>query len=372
MLASQRDGKQALDIGRLNMKVLIVDDDRFVRQGLKKLIPWKDMQCLVVGEAADGASGWKLVLEQQPDLVITDVRMPGIDGIELARRIHKSMSGIQVIMLSAYADFEYAQSAIRYNVRNYLLKPLNQEKLRQLAEQIAQIAEEYNKTRQYFSMRFLERTDRPQIWKALQASDIQAVSDFFETAIPELELHGNDLRTYCMELISLLFDYLQSLGLGQQAANHSKRDAVLQLSELKSDESILSLSYQLYLDTLQFSLQKVSGPELLSESIHQYVLDHFTDPEISVASVAQVFYLSPVYTGTLFRKSVGVNFSQFLAQLRMERAAALLRDPSFRVQDVSQAVGYTDAQYFGRVFKKVYGVAPSEYRKIRLAPAEEA
>ena len=137
------------------MKVLIVDDDRFVRQGLKKLLPWSDMDCEIVGEASDGESGWKLTQELQPDLVLTDIRMPGVDGLELARRISDSMSGIRIIMLSAYADFSYAQSAIKYHVRHYLLKPLSEESLRQLSDYIRQITEELAKERSYYQERFL-------------------------------------------------------------------------------------------------------------------------------------------------------------------------------------------------------------------------
>lgn len=354
------------------MKVLIVDDDRFVRQGLRKLLPWEDMDCVIVGEASDGQSGWQLTRELQPDLVITDIRMPGTDGLELARRISESMSGVRLIMLSAYADFEYAQSALKYHVRHYLLKPLSEDSLEQLAGYIRDISSELQKERQYYELRFLDGSDQQRVSKALECADVEKISEFFEKEIPKLGLHISDLRAYCLNLITLLFRYLQGLGLGKGSSDRSKKEAILTLSALKGEQQILSYTYQLYLDTLQFSLQKVSSSDKLALSISQYIADHFCDADLSVAKIAQEFHISPVYAGALFRAKEGMNINQFVSHLRMEKAAELLRDPALRVQDVSGMTGYLDPQYFGKIFKKTYGITPTEFRRITLAPIESS
>ncbi len=160
------------------MNVLIVDDDRFVRQGLKKLLPWADMDCTIVGEASDGAEGWQLTQKLQPDLVITDIRMPGEDGLELARKISESMSGIRIIMLSAYADFAYAQSAMKYHVSHYLLKPLTEENLHQLSGYIRDIAAELRQEQDYYELRYLDGSDRQRIARALESGNVQTISEF--------------------------------------------------------------------------------------------------------------------------------------------------------------------------------------------------
>ena len=104
-------------------KVLIVDDERFVRLGVKNETDWALIGCEVVGEAADGAAALELFDRLSPDLVISDIKMPVMDGIELARRITEKKPNVKIIFLTAFSDFEYARQAVRLGVSDYLLKP---------------------------------------------------------------------------------------------------------------------------------------------------------------------------------------------------------------------------------------------------------
>ncbi len=104
-------------------RVLIVDDEAIIRKGLIQFIDWQQAGCQVIAEAGDGDEAWIKILQIRPDIVIADIRMPGLDGLELARRVSQLGPGTQVILLTGYADFQYAQLAIRYQVVDFLLKP---------------------------------------------------------------------------------------------------------------------------------------------------------------------------------------------------------------------------------------------------------
>lgn len=121
----------------MNFKLLIVDDETPIRKGLSDFIEWDTIDCEVCRAAADGLEAIEYLKENPVDIVITDIKMPGADGLKLSRFIYENMPDIRVIILSGYADFEYAQTAIKYGVVDFLLKPTSKEKLL-LAVQSAQ------------------------------------------------------------------------------------------------------------------------------------------------------------------------------------------------------------------------------------------
>ncbi|MBQ7657715.1 MAG: response regulator [Butyrivibrio sp.] len=104
-------------------RVLIVDDEKYVRMGIKSETDWSLIGCEVVGEAANGIEGLEAAETLRPDLVISDIRMPKMDGIEMAEKIIEKSPKTKVIFLTAYNEFEYARQAIRIGVSDYLLKP---------------------------------------------------------------------------------------------------------------------------------------------------------------------------------------------------------------------------------------------------------
>ena len=118
------------------LKVAIVEDEELVRQGLCLAVDWAKLGCIRVGDAADGEQGIEMILRTQPDFVLTDVRMPHMDGLTMVRRLREKGCAAEFIVLTAYSDFEYAHNALRLGVTDYLLKPFRDEELEQAVEKI--------------------------------------------------------------------------------------------------------------------------------------------------------------------------------------------------------------------------------------------
>lgn len=111
-------------------QVMIVDDERAIRNGLKIIIDWHEVGFEVVALAQNGEEALSMMERQKIDVLLADIRMPKMDGLCLAREIRKSGGNMQIILISGYRDFEYAQQALSLGVNDYLLKPVNEEKLK--------------------------------------------------------------------------------------------------------------------------------------------------------------------------------------------------------------------------------------------------
>lgn len=130
------------------MKVFLVEDEYIVREGIKNNIDWEKNGYDFCGEASDGELAFPMISEKRPDIVITDIRMPFMDGIELSRMIKEEYPEIKIIILSGHEEFECAKAAIQIGVEEYLLKPINGDELLQVVNRVAQKIKEENESRE--------------------------------------------------------------------------------------------------------------------------------------------------------------------------------------------------------------------------------
>ena len=120
------------------MKVFLVDDEIVVREGIRESFPWDDTSYVLVGEAPDGEMALPMIRDTNPDIVITDIKMPFMDGIELCRIMKTQMPWIGIIVLSGYDEFEYARQCIQLGVREYMLKPINSDALKETLDKVSE------------------------------------------------------------------------------------------------------------------------------------------------------------------------------------------------------------------------------------------
>ena len=155
------------------LKIFLAEDEVIVRETIKRMIPWEDLGFELVGEAADGEMALPLLLRQKPDLLITDIKMPFMDGLTLAKLAKKEIPGLKVVILSGYDDFNYAKQAINIGVEDYLLKPITKNAL---IERLTEIRSRYEheKTQKEYYEKF---------HREMQAYEKNSSRDFFEALV---------------------------------------------------------------------------------------------------------------------------------------------------------------------------------------------
>ena len=115
-------------------RVVLIDDENIIVEGLRRVVKWADYNCEVVGTACDGAEGAELIRSKRPDILFTDIRMPGMDGLAMVAALRSEFPDMQVSVLTGYRDFAYAQEAIRLGVTRFLLKPSKMDEIKEALE----------------------------------------------------------------------------------------------------------------------------------------------------------------------------------------------------------------------------------------------
>ncbi|MBP1966842.1 response regulator [Paenibacillus aceris] len=522
------------------MKLILVDDERVIADGLQKMISRYIPECEVIGVAYNGLEGFKLIQKRQPDIVITDIRMPQADGLEMIKMLKEAGCQTKFILLSGYADFEYARRGMQLGVQFYINKPVEELELRDCVCQLMEaIRAEKAKLQEVddLKMEAHSRIQESALWDILDVGNDNTVQ------VEEL-LRGAGIPTegYCFVCAQLEFDNhlgpLKEFGLdpvfrqveralgrygavyrfrysGSQVAVvvahgedieygelvlavHRLKEAVFRELKLSMtvgigtvqeraagicksfEEARYALSYKVIkgvdavipfpeiisltkhrhpvpeemiakleagidnmdeegcvftireifrwmepesrmspadlqlqcLNILLSSVRKMSfqqleqndflGRNILSlegisrfrtlerleewmvqiireiitfklehnipkkkdiiAEIKDYVSKHYDEP-ISLADLASRFFISPYYLSQLFKQKTGDTYINFLAQCRIGKAKELLERTDLKVYEICRKVGYSDTQHFARLFEKLTGFKPSEYRK---------
>ena len=155
------------------LKIFLAEDEVVVRETIKRMIPWEELGFELVGEAADGEMALPLLIRQQPDLLITDIKMPFMDGLTLARLAKKEIPGLKVVILSGYDDFNYAKQAIGIGVEDYLLKPITKNAL---IERLSEIRSRYEHEK-------TQKESYEKFQREMQAYEKNSSRDFFEALV---------------------------------------------------------------------------------------------------------------------------------------------------------------------------------------------
>jgi two-component system response regulator YesN len=352
------------------IRIVIADDEKMIRDGLALTMPWAGMGIEVAGVAADGEGALELIREARPRIVITDVRMPRMDGLELLRRVGAEFPETRVVMLSGFDEFAYVREAVKGGAVDYLLKPVTAEELREVITRVKEriSAEARGLTQDREARRAVEgcmasyrtaaRLGQSQAAKACLDSIYgdERVRSLSTQRQKELFLEMTDgvVADLCREGFELSGDDLLD-GLVLDSAQ----------VDLSSPGEMREWVYR-FTDAIA-DIVKGSGAEKGPAAVRQAVeyLEARFREDISAESVASAVLLSPNYFSHVFKKARGEGFTDCLNRLRIEEAKRLLAQGGHKVYEVSEMVGYRDYKYFGAVFKKLVGVSPNSYRPPR-------
>ena len=514
------------------MKLLIADDEKLTREGIISSIDWAALGVSEIYQADDGIHGLELAKEIQPDIVLSDVRMPRMDGIEMSSRLKELFPNINIIFMSGYSDKEYLKAAIKLKAISYVEKPIDPEEIKESVLEALKNKQEIKKTTdtQKEHRRFAASSLATRLIYSGSSTEEELYSDFKKLSLPidqETSFHTiifsfknsvfQDTHHALISFYIKLHEFLESHGLGEIHGIKQERfiiyhifgkssepdfwddfasfaaktasvlsndffivigkevvgvsniyesynSAVVQLqcsfyypygsyfiyknesSELQThfatpfsmddfrnalnqkslkitemaktvfDElllyknvlpnqvkdfyfqcfssiqeayGILHISLPDQNSSGPISLEQISSCETLFElnqllvqelaafltqadlskeesapvtAIKNFIATHYQDDTLSIKDISDHVYLSTSYICTLFKNETGQTLNQYITKYRVERAKKLLADPLTKISDISSKVGYSDGNYFGKTFKKIVGLSPTEYR----------
>lgn len=346
----------------MTFKVVLVDDEQWNRDLVKTFGRWESIGLSIIGEAEDGEEALQLVAEVSPDIVITDMRMPGMDGVQLMEHIHERYPGIRIVVISGYDDFNYLKQAIRFRAVDYLLKPVDPKELNTILEKCAkELAEEATRTMELPIDLSLALASYKQLlgrhFNELNPSGIRQVMEQLRAELARREMtQAWQQERIVSQLIpalkesmnanSLPIDSIEQVGVGGAAVEYT-----------------LGFIEEQYLGALeQLIASRKFKNKLNLDEIKTYIERHFAD-NLTLEQLAKAFFVSKEYLSKVFKQEYGRNLTDYILQLRMEKAKEWLLDERLSIKAVAEMTGYEDVTYFYRVFKKHYGVAPGEMRK---------
>ena len=412
--------------------LVIAEDELMTRRGLVNMVKWQEIGFQVDGEFSDGEELLLYLKTNMPDVILTDIKMSKVSGLEIARFVAEQNLPVQVVFLSGYKDFEYAQSAVEYRVLHYLVKPISIPKLKEIFTGIREKLDQQNALQNAM----LNRVDHYQ--KLINYQKQQFVLEAWNGGMADIQdgkvrlsmlepgtkegnpvflvrlLLKNDsaytgfLADYGLqELQDQMTDILQNLdedveyypikweepkagrilsGLGvfwgkkAQVPPMWKMKDVLQkkcyelmkvqaeLVVLKEMKSALELLNMPKEGTLQPEPEKGSGSGI--ENVMSYLQEHFCE-DITLTDIAEQVFLNPIYISRLIKEQTGKNYTDFLVELRIGKAVSLLKNTDLYVYEIAERVGYHNLKYFYKVFKKATGASPNDYRPVKGKKEEE-
>lgn len=371
-------------------RVFMVDDEPSVIEGLKIMIPWEEFDFELCGEASNGQEALIKIEKLHPHLIITDICMPGINGLELIYKVQELDSETEFVILSGYADFAYVQEAMRHKVMDYLLKPLDQEEIVSILLKIKNKLESKFLTLYGFSKSDIETfKSRRTLLEGFDADnrgseetgDVwKAVSENFDEELTT----AINLMNYedAMGLINELFDFFTT-----KAINIS--DALIMVNSCVYHILLLAYRRNIKINTI---LPSGTGSELDFEKLKNYITDILSQiinlmleerkknsksylyevktyiennytRELSVAQLAEMVFMEAGYLGDAFNKQFGYSISEFQHRLRIEKATDLIETTDLKLSEISATVGYNNYNNFFSHFVRITEKKPTQYQR---------
>ncbi len=374
-------------------KVLFAEDELLVRLGLQNSIPWSKYEMEVAALADNGMEAYRLFEEIHPDILITDLRMEGMDGLELVKRVREIDKECAIVVISCLNDFETLRKLIPYNINAYVLKAsISIDEVCNVLEQTKEYLISIGRT----AKKLIPDLEKPEdiISKYLLGDAVISLEDDFEIfehlLLFSLEEENKD------KINKLAMDFIYEL-VNRQIPGEmlvplkDKEFCVFYRStEKKMDERIKRINNSIgdflgvrfkithssrrkaenlkdwfdraYVQQYEINIDENSGKALIQKSI-EYMQEHFRE-SLTLTDISHTIGLSVSYFSYLFKQETGKNYIEYLNEIRLLATMKDLMNTDEKVVVVAQKNGFQNLEYFSRYFKKQTGESPARWRKL--------
>lgn len=360
-------------------KVMIVDDMDIIRRELKRMPIWGDRSGFeLCAEARNGHEALEMLKLEEIDLVITDIKMPKVDGLELLKKINERKLSKCIVLLSDYTDFNFARQGLVLGAFDYLSKPAGADELLKLLERVRERLEEWK--RESDRMQIMEKKLEEKVMTLFPAADVDQLINLILTGDPassDLATRivdystaslGGDLIRMEFLLKSILNAVLHSiLEKKNWLCEFIDQNGFVSSKSLRSDNpEELKRIFSVKIESLRSIINKLECSSTDNEVVRRMcscVLES-ADGEISLKMIAGKLFMNRTYLSEVFRQKTGLQFVEYLTMVKMERAKILLAEGRLKTYEIAEKLGFKDIEYFSRLFKRYAGMPPMEYRQM--------
>ena len=376
----------------MSYKLLLVDDEKPIREKLINNTDW-EKEGYQVFAASNGEEALNIIKENGIDILVTDIQMPKLSGMNLIEKAKKNSDYLKVVVISGFAEFEYAQKSIRFGVNDYLLKPFRSKKLlavvnkakeelikekndeKRLAVLRGEISNYINEHKlntiynwliddKFFQHQSLimDRINLNAVLKRGSKEDVLEAVNKIINELKSVDLNKEKLYVVLNNLILESFKIIKELDYGAEDLMEiidKQRIEQINYDDLKEIEIVLKEFLLKLHDLISFNPQDKNA-EIINK-MKDFIAENYQDG-ITLSEMAQRFNLSTGHLSNLFHEETGESFSEYLNMIRLNKAKELLKTTDDKIYQIADQLGFNDAYYFSSWFKKLVGASPTTYR----------
>lgn len=322
-------------------KILIVDDEMIFRKGIRTMIQKSELPVECLSDAQNGEEAWTMLAKEMYDIVITDIRMPYMDGLMLCQMIYEKGWDPIVIILSGYDDFKYAQKAIQFGVSDYVLKPVSSKRLLEILNHAITDREKKMPKLSYDEMDQLVCS----LFEALWNQNMEKYTKLGKTIQLKMEIYTERKKK------EILDEILENTA-GKVERLLEERIFVKETRGEKFEKRMEKLWKEVYEQRHYSVLEKVKC------ALHK-------NPALTQEEICSELGMSVAHFSYIFKEKTGKKFVDFRREVRMEIAKQKLCIPAKTITQVALESGYSDYSHFSQMFRKYYGITPTQFREER-------
>ena len=338
-------------------KILFIDDDETIEFIVSRMKIWESSNFKITRYAKNGMEALSILEKESFDLIITDIRMPIIDGLELLEDMRKRGDKTLLVLASTYSEFEYAKRGLQNGAIDYIIKPITEENLKKLFIKVEKLLKEKEEKPKETNLKLSK--DRIDKWYNLFINLEETPENLKDKYLKEL---NNILKEEKVIFSELLFE-----GVWERIIKVFPWIVKLENIEFLFNEESFEEEVQEKISSIQEIIKKykLNKYDSLINKICEIIIKNIGKDKL-LDIIAEELELSKDYIGKLFKNKIGITLNEYSTILKMEYGKKLLKTSNKKVYEISEELGYSTVDYFSKLFKNYTGLTPVQYRKKSL------